>query len=174
MNLIIEKQIQDKIYLIRNEQVMLDIDIANLYQVETKYLNRQVQRNIERFSDIDFMFQLTKEEFENLKCQNGTSSWGGKRKLPFVFTEQGLYMLTSVINSTVSITISKQIMRIFTKMRRFALNYDEIIKRLEINENETKENKELIIKAFSYLEQILTDTKKTDEKVIGFRPKVIK
>lgn len=116
------------------------------------------------------MFQLTKEEFENLKCQNGTSSWGGKRKLPFVFTEQGLYMLTSVINSTISIKISKQIMRTFTKMRKFALNYEEIIKRLEINESETKENKELIIKAFNYLEQILTDTKNTDKNLIGFRP----
>lgn len=74
-----------------------------------------LKRNFERFDEVDFMFQLTKEEFKNLKCQNGTSSWGGKRKLPFVFTEQGVYMLATVVNSSIAVKTTKNIMRTFTK-----------------------------------------------------------
>ncbi len=83
MELIINNNIEGKIYQIRNQNVMLDSDLAKLYQVETSYLNRQVKRNFERFNESDFMFQLSKEELENLKCQNGISSWGGVRKLLF-------------------------------------------------------------------------------------------
>lgn len=89
-NLPIEN-INSKIYTIRGQKVMLDSDLAELYQVDTSYLNRQVKRNLERFDEDDFMFQLTKDEFENLKCQIGISSWGGKRKLPYLFTEHGVY-----------------------------------------------------------------------------------
>ncbi|MDX9744344.1 MAG: ORF6N domain-containing protein [Arcobacteraceae bacterium] len=92
MEMIVNENIETKIYEIRGLKVMLDSDLAKLYEVETSYLNRQVQRNFERFNETDFMFQLTKEEFQNLICQIGTSSWGGKRKLPYVFTEQGVYM----------------------------------------------------------------------------------
>lgn len=88
--------IETLIKVIRGQQVILDRDLARLYQVETSQLNRQVKRNIERFPE-DFMFQLTKEEFENLKCQNGTSSWGGdRRSLPHAFTEQGVSMLSGL------------------------------------------------------------------------------
>lgn len=88
----------NKIYVIRGQKVMLDRDLAELYQVETRILNQQVKRNIKRFPD-DFMFQLSKEEFENLISQNVTSSWGGVRKAPLAFTEQGLAMLSGVLNS---------------------------------------------------------------------------
>src|ERR1700722_10870577 len=95
--------ITSKIYLIRNEKVMVDSDLAELFGVPVKRLNEQVKRNIKRFPD-DFMFQLTKEEFSILKSQIATSSWGGKRKLPFVFTEHGAVMLASVLNSDIAVS----------------------------------------------------------------------
>ncbi|MCL2809965.1 MAG: ORF6N domain-containing protein [Treponema sp.] len=96
--------IQKIIYEIRGQKVLLDSDLANLYEVEVRALNRAVKRNITRFPK-DFMFQLTNEEWDNLKCQNGTSSWGGKRKLPFVFTEQGIAMLSGLLNSEIAINV---------------------------------------------------------------------
>ncbi len=98
-NIIIpEEVVMSKIYVIRNEKVMLDKDLAELYGVETRRLNEQVKRNCERFP-ADFMFRLTKTEFENLKSQIATSSWGGSRKLPYAFTEHSVLMLSSVLNS---------------------------------------------------------------------------
>jgi len=116
-----EDEIQNKIYLIRGKQVMLDRDLAKLYQVETKVLNQAVKRNTERFPN-DFMFQLSKEEFENLKSQIVTSSLnhGGIRKLPYAFTEQGVSMLASVLKSKIAINVSIQIIRIFVSFRKFA------------------------------------------------------
>ncbi len=169
------EQIQSKIYNIRGKQVMLASDIAKLYGVETKYLNRQVKRNIERF-DEDFMFQLSKEEFEILKCQFVTSSWGGARTLPFVFTEQGVYMLATVINSSIAIETTKAIMRTFTKIREFALSYESLVKEIntikednKLHKDQTLENRKNIKLALEYLQQILEDTKKTEEKVMGFK-----
>src|SRR5258708_24221120 len=107
--------IQQRIYEIRDHKVMLDFDLADLYQVETKRLNEQVRRNVERFPD-DFMFRLTKVEFENLKSQFATSSWGGRRKLPLAFTEQGVSMLSGVLNSETAIRVHIQIIRVFAKM----------------------------------------------------------
>ncbi len=107
-----DEVITSKIYLIRGEKVMLDSDLAELYGVETRRLNEQVRRNISRFPE-DFMFQLTEAEFENLKSQFATSSWGGRRKLPNVFTEHGVLMLSSVLNSEKAIKVNIQIMRIF-------------------------------------------------------------
>jgi len=94
----------NKIYLIRSQKVMLDEDLAELYQVATKRLNEQVRRNIDRFPE-DFMFRLTQKEFENLKSQFATSSWGGRRKLPLAFTEQGVSMLSGVLNSETAIGV---------------------------------------------------------------------
>jgi len=172
------QNISSKIYEIRDIKVMLDSDIAELYDVETSYLNRQVKRHFDRFDEFDFMFQLTKEEFENLKCQIGTSSWGGKRKLPFVFTEQGVYMLATVINSPIATQVTKQIMRTFTKMREFALNYKDIAKRIEeiektikIDQQHQNYNTHRIDEAFELLHEILQDTQKTNNNLIGFRPK---
>jgi len=124
-------QIQDMIYEIRGQKVMFDSDLAALYQVETKLLNRTVKRNRPRFP-ADFMFQLTKKEASNLRCHFGTSSWGGARYLPFVFTEQGIAMLSGLLNSEVAIKINIQIMRAFVKLRHFVLsqNKDEQIAEL--------------------------------------------
>lgn len=115
-------QIQNMIYVIRGQKVMIDSDLAQLYGVETKALNRKVRRNLVRFPE-DFMFQLTKEEFENLKCQIGTSSsgWGGNRKQPLVFTENGVAMLSSVLRSDQAALVNISIMRIFTKLRSFLM-----------------------------------------------------
>lgn len=178
MNEITTSQVESKVFTVRGVQVILDSDIAEFYGVSTSYLNRQVKRNIERFDEEDFMFQLTKDELENLMCQNGTSRWGGKRKLPFAFTEQGIYMLSSVVKSNISISVSKQIMRTFTQMREFALNYKDIVIELQNIKDELKftkensiQNSEHIKTAFNILEQILNDTDKTDKNLIGFRPK---
>ena len=126
--------IEPLIKVIRGQQVILDRDLARLYQVETSQLNRQVKRNIERFPE-DFMFQLTKEEFENLKCQNGTSSWGGdRRSLPHAFTEQGVSMLSGLLKSKVAINANIRIMRAFVSMRHFLSVNADIFHRLSTME----------------------------------------
>jgi len=117
--------IQSKIYEIRGQRVMLDRDLAELYQVTTGNLNKAVKRNIKRFP-LDFMFQLTHIEFEELKAnlifQNGTSNWGGTRKLPYAFTEQGLAMLSGILNSDVAIEVNISIMRAFVAIRKVITN----------------------------------------------------
>lgn len=140
------ENIENLIRVIRNKQVMLDRDLARLYGVEARALNQAVQRNIERFPK-DFMFQLTKEEFENLKSQNVISSedeilksqnvissWGGVRKWPYVFTENGVAMLSSVLRSKQAINVNIQIMRAFNAMRHFIASNTQVFQRLEIME----------------------------------------
>ena len=127
-------QIQNLIYVIRGQRVMLDSDLARLYEVETKVLNQAVKRNIERFPD-DFMFQLTKDEYEFLRSQFVTSkikteTRGGRQYFPYVFTEQGVSMLSSVLKSKRAIQINVQIMRTFVKMREWAIENKEIAQRL--------------------------------------------
>ena len=117
--------IQNKIYEIRGVRVMLDFDLAELYQVTTSALNQAVKRNIKRFPD-DFMFQLSQTEFDNLKSQIVTSSWGGTRKLPSAFTEQGLAMLSGILKSDVAIEVNISIMRAFVAMRQLAITSAEI------------------------------------------------
>lgn len=112
------EEIRNRIYDIRGRQVMLDKDLAELYGVQTRDLNKAVKRNIERFP-ADFMFQLTKEEMENLMFQNGTSRWGGTRKLPFAFTEQGVAMLSGVLRSPTAIEVNIRIMRTFVAVRQY-------------------------------------------------------
>lgn len=111
-----------KIYLIRNQKVMLDRDLAGLYDVTTGNLNKAVKRNSLRFPE-DFMFQLTEKEFKDLIFQNGTSSWGGTRKLPYAFTEQGVAMLSSVLKSERAILVNIHIIRVFTRMRELLLTH---------------------------------------------------
>jgi len=111
-------QIQKLIYEIRRQKVMLDSDLAELYQVETKVMNQAVKRNTDRFPP-EFMFQLTQREYDNLKSQFVTSSWGGRRKLPFVFTEHGVIMLSSVLNSKIATKINIAVVKAFIEMRRF-------------------------------------------------------
>lgn len=148
--------IENKIFIVRGHKVMLDKDLAWLYEVETRILNRNVKRNIERFPE-DFMFQLTEKEFENFKLQNessnlisqigisslrsqiatskeeqnlmsqiGTSSWGGDRKLPYAFTEHGVAMLSSVLRSKRAVAINIQIVRIFNKLRNMAIEHKDL------------------------------------------------
>ena len=122
--------IQSKIYEIRGCKVMLDFDLALLYQVETKVLNQTVKRNIKRFPS-DFMFQLTKQEVEILRSQFVTSSWGGSRYLPYAFTEQGIAMLSGLLNSDIAIEMNIAIMRAFVTLRQYALGYAELNRKLE-------------------------------------------
>lgn len=128
--------IQDKIYEIRCYRVMLDVDLAKLYGVQTKALKQAVRRNIQRFP-ADFMFELTEDEASDLRSQTVTSSWGGNRYLPFAFTEQGVAMLSSVLHSPTAIKVNISIMRAFVMVRQMAVGYDEILKRIEELEQTT-------------------------------------
>ena len=143
------QRIQSKIYEIRGHKVMINRDLAELYQVTTGNLNKSVQRNIKRFPS-DFMFQLTKEEFDQLKTnlifQNGISNWGGTRKLPYAFTEQGPAMLSGISNSDTAIQVNINIMRAFVAMRRLISN-PPVDKNAELRE-EMKKLKD-------YMEEIL-------------------
>ena len=133
--------IQPLIRIIRGQHVMLDRDLALLYKVETKRLNEQVKRNIERFPE-DFMFQLSKDDVEILKSQNATSSWGGDRRLPYAFTEQGIAMLSSVLKSQTAVDVNIRIMRAFVSMRRFIATNSQLFQRLETIEYHQLEMKQ--------------------------------
>ena len=158
---IVQPAIEKLIYVIRDKQVMIDSDLAMLYQVETGALNRAVKRNKKRFPD-DFRFQLTVEEYENLKCQIGISSlnengYGGRRTLPYVFTEQGISMLASVLHSDIAINVSIGIMRAFVEMRRFIANNAllfEHISNVELKQLEyQKQTDEKLEQIFEYISE---------------------
>ncbi len=160
-----------KIYIIRNQKVMIDSDLAELYGIETKRLNEQVIRNIDRFPD-DFMFRLNEDEYQILKSQFATSRHGGKRKLPLLFTEHGVLMLSSVLNSTQAIQVNIQVMRIFTRVRKMITDNTEI--RLEVEKIKSKldnqdKNMEIV---FRYLDELLEKQEKPTQlrKRIGYKP----
>lgn len=164
-----ETLVTSKIYIVRNKKIMLDRDLAELYEVETRVLNQAVNRNIERFPE-EFMFQLTPEEFEILKSQIVTSSWGGTRKMPFAFAEYGVAMLSSVLRSKRAIQVNIQIMIIFSKIREMLL--DSLSMKLDIEEikrrldNQDK-NLELV---FSYLDELIEKRETAaSRKPIGFK-----
>ena len=165
-NLVIvdNKEIQSMIYTFRGRQVMLDSDLAMLYQVETKYLNRQRNRNAERFPE-DFCFQLSKEEYEFLRCQNVTSKnengSGGRRYLPYVFTEQGIAMLSSVLKSEVAAKASINIMRAFVEMRKFFISNNEMFARLDRVELKQLETDKKLEEVFDYI----ATTKEVKQKI---------
>jgi hypothetical protein len=115
--------VQNMIFTLRGQRIMLDSDLAKLYDVETKRINEAVKRNLSRFPD-DFMFQLTEKEWAILRSQIATSSWGGSRRLPYAFTEHGILMLSSVLRSDIAIDVNIKIMRIFVKMRQYAISPD--------------------------------------------------
>ncbi len=146
--------ITNKIYLIREQKVMLDSDLAELYQVETRRLNEQIKRNIARFPK-DFMFRLTKEEWKNLKSQFATSSWGGRRKEPYVFTEHGVLMLSSVLNSERAIAVNIKIMRVFTKLREMIFNNKDLLLRMEKIERKLSNQNKNIELVFNYLDELI-------------------
>ncbi len=175
----IVNNIETKIYKVRNLNIMLDSDLANLYNVETKRINEAVKRNPERFP-CDLFFEMTKEEVDILRSQNATfkESLKDRKYLPKVFTEQGVYMLATVLKSQVATEVTLTIMRTFTKMREFALNYKDIAQRIEeiektikIDQQHQNYNTHRIDEAFELLHQILQDTQKTNDNLIGFRPK---
>lgn len=148
-----EEIIMSKIFLIRAQKVMLDRDLAILYGVSTGNLNKAVQRNLKRFPD-DFMFQLVKGEFDNLIFQSGTSSWGGTRKLPYAFTEQGVAMLSSVLHSDRAIMVNIQIVRVFTRMRELLETHTEILRKLDQLQKKDIEQDQQILLIFEYLKQL--------------------
>ena len=152
--------VRSKIHEIRGQKVMLDFDLAEMYQVETKVLNQSVKRNIKRFPN-DFMFQLTNEEFKILRSQIVTSSWGGARYQPYAFTEQGIAMLSGLLNSDIAINTNIIIMRAFVMLRQYVLNYAEVKQELDnfMRETNAKLNRndmkfETIFKLFDeYMKQ---------------------
>ncbi len=153
---------------------MLDEDLAELYDVETRRLNEQVKRNMVRFP-LDFMFQLTKVEFGNLKSQSATSRWGGRRKFPNAFSEQGVAMLSGVLHSERAIKVNIQIMRVFTQMREMLQTHKEILKKLEQLERKGLEQDDKIILIFEYLKQLeqvkLHHIDLQNRKRVGFKRK---
>ncbi|TRZ95875.1 ORF6N domain-containing protein [bacterium] len=157
--------ITTKILLLRGKRVMLDRDLAKLYEVDTRQLTRQVRRNIERFPE-DFMFQLTKKELQSLMCQFGTSSWGGTRKLPYVFTEQGVAMLSGVLRSKRAVRVNIQIMRAFIQLKRMLLTNADLRHRIEAMEK--KYDKQFAI-VFQAIKQLLEPPPIKEKRITGFR-----
>ncbi|HET8828736.1 MAG TPA: ORF6N domain-containing protein [Pelobium sp.] len=160
----------NKIYEIRGLKVMLDSDLAELYGVETKVLNQAVQRNVDRFPN-DFMFQLVDEEWSILKSQFVTSSWGGRRKLPNVFTEHGVLMLSSVLNSSQAIQVNIQIVRVFSRLRTLlSENSDLKLEIRDIRERLISHDKS-ITTIFKYVDELIQQkVNPPKRKRIGFKP----
>ena len=170
-----DEVIMNKIYLIRGKKVMLDRDLAVLYEVETKRLKESVRRNIRRFPE-DFMIELTKEELAEWRYQFGTSNSEimGLRVPPFAFTEHGVIMLASVLNSERAIQVNIQIVRIFTRMRELLSSHKEILHRLESIEQKFIKNDNQILVIFEYLKQFeeakQQELEQKNRKKIGFKP----
>jgi hypothetical protein len=156
------EQIEQMIYLIRGQRVMLDSDLAKLYCVETRRLNEQVRRNLKRFPD-DFKFQITQIEFENLKnvSDSKITSHGGMRKLPFVFTENGVAMLSSVLQSEQAILVNVSIMRIFTKLRSFLLMETNNNSKLNHLEQGTNQIFKVVFERLDNVESTIEELKET-------------
>ena len=162
-----ESDIVERIYIIRGQKAMLDKDLAEMYGVEVKRLNEAIRRNISRFPD-DFMFQVTKDEWENLKTQFATSSWGGVRKLPFAFTEQGVAMLSSVLRSERAIQVNIQIIRVYTKMKQVLLDNKELWQKIEKIEQAMLQKDGEVKAIFKILKQLLVKETKPRQP-IGFK-----
>ena len=174
--------IQSKIYEVRGQKVMLDFDLAEMYQVETRILNQSVKRNQSRFPE-DFMFELTKEETEslrsqivtlekrteddkNLRAQTVSSRWGGSRYQNFVFTEQGVAMISSVLRSDTAVKVNISIMRAFVLMRQMSIGYEELLKRIEELEQSTDAQ---FSEVYQALTQLLSKPEPKPRKPIGYR-----
>jgi hypothetical protein len=161
--------ILSQIYFLRGHKVLLDKDLAALYLVSTGNLNKAVQRNLKRFPD-DFMFQLNEQEFKNLIFQNGTSSWGGTRKAPYAFTEQGVAMLSGILNSDRAIQVNIQIMRVFTQIRKAYIDNTELQLAIEKIKKKTENNTKNIELVFQYLDELIKPKKATKpRRQIGFK-----
>ena len=168
-----EEVIENKIFLIRGHKVMLDRDLAILYGVKTKILNKAVSRNADRFPN-DFMFRLSKEESANLKFHFGTSSWGGRRKLSRVFTEQGVAMLSGILTSKRAIQVNIIIMRAFVKLREFLSTHKELAHKLGELEGKFEKHDAEIVMIFEAIRQLMTPPQEPPpeppKRRIGFHP----
>jgi hypothetical protein len=165
--LLTPENIASKIFLVRGQKVLIDQDLAMLYALPTARLNEQVKRNKNRFP-ADFMFQLSKQEYENLISQFATSSWGGRRKLPYVFTEYGAIMLASVLNSKVAVEASIQVVRAFVKLREIISSHKEIEAKIELLESKFDKHDDEIQTLFEAIKQMLSPSNRPMKK-IGFK-----
>lgn len=161
--------VMEKIYVIKGTKVMLDNDLAELYGIETKQLKRAVRRNINRFPE-DFMFELTTEEFNDLRSQFGTSSWGGARYVSMVFTEHGVLMLSSVLNSERAIKVNIQIMRVYVRIREMILTHKDLLQQMDSLDKKVAKQDEKIALIFKYLKKFI-DVQKTPMKRVGYKRK---
>ena len=159
-----EEVIISRIYTLRHQKVMFDFDLAEMYGIDTKTLKRAVRRNIERFPE-DFMFELTMEEFQNLRTQIASSSWGGSRYPPFAFTEHGAVMLASILNSETAVKASIFVVRTFIKLRQLISGYHELTERMDGLEEKYDSQFEQVIHAL----EGLAEKKKEPRKLIGFK-----
>jgi hypothetical protein len=168
---IVLTQIESMIYVVRGQRVMLDSDLADLYDVEVKRLNEQVKRNLDRFPS-DFMFELTYEEWRQLQSskENG-GAHGGKRKLPSVFTENGVAMLSSVLNSSTAIQVNIAIMRIFTKLRSFLLFENQMSHRIDKLEENTSKLFKIVFERLDSIEEDITPHLPKNRSKIGIKDK---
>jgi len=160
-------KIENRIFQIRGKKVMLDIDLAELYGVETRILNQAVRRNIDRFPN-DFMLVLTHQELTNLRSQIVISSYGGRRYLPYAFTEQGIAMLSSVLNSERAIKVNIQIMRAFVSLRRVAVTYSGLKRKIEGIEKKYDSKFAVVFRA---IKKLMDPPSIKDRIITGFKPK---
>ncbi|UTW61204.1 ORF6N domain-containing protein [bacterium SCSIO 12741] len=163
------EEILNKIHEFRSQKVMLDFDLAGLYAVPTKRINEQVKRNPNRFPE-DFMFQLNENEWENLKSQNATPSWGGRRTLPYAFTEHGVLMLSSVLKSDRAVEVNIHIMRVYTQMRKMLFEHQELWNRIGNLEEQVGNQGESMEMVLAYLQRFIQEETKP-RKSIGFKRK---
>ncbi len=161
------ERIENKIYIIRGQKVMIDKDLAELYGVETFNLNKAVKRNIKRFPS-DFMFQLNKQEFRNLTFQFGISRWGGRRSLPYAFTEQGVAMLSSVLRSERAIQVNIVIMRAFIRLKQVLATHKELSRKVKELESRVNNQDSKIVQVFDAIKKMIEPLKKP-KNPIGFR-----
>lgn len=169
-NVIPQETVENKIYMIRGQKAMLSTDLAKLYGVPVMRLNEQVKRNIKRFPD-DFMFQLSDEENEILKSQFAISSWGGARRAnPYAFTEQGVAMLSSVLNSERAIQVNIAIMRVFVNLKRILSTHKELAYKLKELEGKIEKHDVEIQNIFEAIRKLMTPLPEPPKRRIGFRP----
>jgi hypothetical protein len=159
--------LESRIWLIRGHKVILDADLADLYQVTTGNLNLAVRRNKDRFPN-DFMFQLTKEEFENLRLQIARSSWGGRRHPPYAFTEQGIAMLSGVLTSKRAIEVNIAIMRTFVRLRQLLTTHEDLARRLDQLEWRQSEQEGRVQYVFETIQQLIEAPAEEPKRRIGF------
>jgi ORF6N domain len=160
--------IETRIFMIRGQKVMVDSDLADLYRVATKVFNQAVRRNFKRFPK-DFMFRLTAKEMKILRSQIVTSSWGGRRTLPYAFTEQGVAMLSSVLNSERAVQVNIAIMRAFVKLREILTTHRELAEKIAELENKYRQHDDKIQAVFDAIRELLEPPQVSPKRRIGFR-----